>query len=172
MYSRKQFAFAALSVLATLALAGTLETTLALESGPGTPPPAWHGHEGHMRGRGAEGGVMQVLRQLRLSDPQRQQLRSIMETERTQGRALGDATVSDLVALGNPGDPGHAAAVQAAQARAAERIRHWDGIQQQVYALLTPAQQAQLPQLLKAMQDRVTAGRAAHAPPAGTPGAR
>jgi Spy/CpxP family protein refolding chaperone len=171
MYSRKQFAFGALSVLATLALAGTLETTLALESGPGTPSPAWHGREGHMGGRGTEGGVMQVLRQLKLSDAQRQQVRAIMETERTQGRAQGDAALAEMPALGNPGDPRHAAAVQAAQARAAERIRHWDGIQQQVYALLTPAQQAQLPQLLEAMQDRVTAGRGAHAPPAGTPGA-
>jgi Spy/CpxP family protein refolding chaperone len=66
--------------------------------------------------------------------------------------------------LANPGDPGHQAAVQAAKARAAERIDHFSEVQQQVYALLTPAQQAKLPQVLAEVQKE----RAAHHP-AGSP---
>lgn len=161
MYSRKQILFGSLSVAATLALAGGLDSALALDASPGTPPPAWHGHGRMMADRTPGEGLLQVLRGLNLSDAQRQQVRAIMEAGRPQGRAEADAALNDLPALGDPGNPGHAAAVQAAQAYAAMRIQRWDTLQQQVYAVLTPAQQAQLPQLLATLRERMAAHAAA-----------
>jgi Spy/CpxP family protein refolding chaperone len=104
-----------------------------------------------------EGAFMQVLHRLELSDAQKQQVHQIMGTAREQWRARPAQAAADLVALGNPGDPGHAAAVQAAQARAAQRIAQLDQLETQVYAVLTPAQQAKLPEALKALQARMEA---------------
>lgn len=64
--------------------------------------------------------------------------------------------IAELPALGNPGDPQHAAAVQWAQKRAADRIQHRSSVELQVYGILTPAQQAQLPKILTAMQQHLS----------------
>jgi Spy/CpxP family protein refolding chaperone len=79
--------------------------------------------------------------------------------------AAAEGPPADFVALGNPGDPKHAAAVESAKQRAAEHVQHFADIEQKVYGLLTAEQQAKLPRLLaeeqKHMQER-RAQRAAH----------
>jgi Spy/CpxP family protein refolding chaperone len=113
-----------------------------------------------------EGGMLQVLHELNLSDAQKQQIRTITSTARAQWRSQSTSEPADLPALGNPADPNHAAAVQAAQARAAQRVQNWSDVEQQVYAVLSPAQQAQLPQLLADLQSRRAARRDARVAPA------
>ncbi len=153
--------FGTLATLATLALAVSLDAAMAADSS-GAPTPAaghhWHGAGAH---RGSEAGLFKVLHQLNLSEAQKQELHSIMSTSRSQWQAQSGSALADLPALGNPGDPNHAAALQAAQTRAAQRLQQWDGVEQQVYSILTPAQQAQLPALLAQLQNELAARRSA-----------
>jgi Spy/CpxP family protein refolding chaperone len=115
--------------------------------------------------------MLQVLRELNLSEAQKEQIRTITSNARAQWRSQSAPELGDLPALGNPADPNHAAAVQAAQARAAQRIQNWSEVEQQVYAVLSPAQQAQLPQLLVDLQSKLAARRDARRPEAEGPAA-
>jgi Spy/CpxP family protein refolding chaperone len=112
-------------------------------------------------------GLEQVFYKLDLSDAQRQQVRSIMDATRAEWHHASLSTPIDLPALANPGDPGHATALESAAARAAQRVRDRDKVQQQLYAILTPAQQARLPQLLKDQQAKIARHRAARLQQAG-----
>jgi Spy/CpxP family protein refolding chaperone len=103
--------------------------------------------------------MLQVLRELNLSDAQKQEIRTITSNARAQWRSQSGSELDDLPALANPADPNHAAALQAAQARAAQHIQNMSEIEQQVYAVLSPAQQAQLPQLLAELQSKLAARR-------------
>lgn len=151
-----------LAALATLGLAAPLHSALAADAANASQPMAWHHGGGGAHGRGAEGAMMHVLHELNLSDAQKQQVHTLLSSARAQWQAQSGSAVDDLAALGNPGDPNHAAAVQAAQARAAQRIQNWSEVQQQVYAVLTPAQQAQLPQLLAQWQSQAAERRSTH----------
>jgi len=151
-----------MATLAALALGATLDAAMAADSASQAAPPAghhWHGARGH---RGYEVGLFTVLHQLKLDDGQKQQLKSILGAARVQWQAQPGSALNDLPALGNPGDPNHAAAVAAAQQRAAQRVQQRDGITQQVYAILTPSQKAQLPALLAQLQTQMAARRNAH----------
>jgi len=152
---------ATVATLTVIGCGATLSAALAAEGTNGSESSAWH-HGGGAHGRGAPGGMLQVLRELTLSDMQKQQVRALLGSAREQWQSQSSSAVNDLPALGNPGDPNHAAAVQAAQARAAQRIQHWSDVEQQIYGILTPAQQAQLPQLLAQWQSQATARRNAH----------
>ena len=101
--------------------------------------------------------MMKVLRDLNLTDSQKEQIHTIFSGMHKQMEADRQSELADLPAFGNPGDPQYAAAVQAAQRRASARIQRWSVAQQQAYAVLTQPQQAQLPQLLAAMQQRMAA---------------
>ncbi len=166
MSEKTRFHGEALALLALLGGAGSAWATVPADSTTATPPPAaWHHAGGGMHHRGMDGGLMQVLHQLNLSDSQKQQIRSITDNAKAQWRSQSAPELNDLPALGNPGDPNHAAAVQAAQARAAQRIQNLSEVEQQVYAVLSPAQQAQLPQLLAQLQAKWTARRDARPAP-------
>jgi periplasmic protein CpxP/Spy len=165
MNTPKRILFGTFAVMSTLAVGGALQGTVALAASPPAVAGGWHGPEGRgMRGP-MEGAFMQVLHRLDLSDAQKQQVHSLASTAHAQWRAQVGPAGADLVALGNPGDPGHAAAVQAAQARAAQRISQLDQLDMQLYAVLTPAQQAKLPEALKALQARIEAHRPGAARP-------
>ena len=151
-----------LAALAMLGLAASLDAAMAAGDTDAATPAAGHHWRGNGAHHGSEAGMFQVLRQLNLSEAQKQQVHSIMSASRSQWRAQSGSGLAELPALGNPGDPNHAAALQAAQARAAQRLQQWDGVEQQVYALLTPAQQAQLPALLTQLQSQMAAQRSAH----------
>ncbi|HVO00074.1 MAG TPA: Spy/CpxP family protein refolding chaperone [Steroidobacteraceae bacterium] len=153
---------AALAVFPILAFAGALPGDGNAPDGappdgaaPGAPM-HWHHHD--MRGPGPMGepGLMGVLGQLGLTPAQKEQIHGIMKDEHARMQSERQGEIADLPALGNPGDPGHAAAVQSAQKRAAERIQHRSDVEQQIYGVLTPAQQAQLPKLLAAMQQHMS----------------
>src|SRR5258705_4685650 len=168
-----QFHGGALALLALLGAAGTAWAAPPADSTTvSAPPAAWHLAGGCIHDRGIDVGLLRVLYQLNLSDSQKPQIRSITDSANAQWRSQSVPELNDLPALGNPGDANHAAAVQAAQARAAQRIQDLSGLEQQVYAVLSPAQQAQLPQLLAQLQAKWAARRdARRAPtePAATP---
>ena len=82
-------------------------------------------------------------------------MHGIRSTEPAQMKSGRQGAIAELPALGNPGDPQHAAAVHSAERRAADRGQHWSAVEQQVHAVLTPAQQAQLPKLLVDMRKRM-----------------
>jgi protein CpxP len=159
MSNRNLFCGGAIALLATLGLANTVWAAQTADPTSAPPPPAWHAHGGGAHGHGMEGGMLQVLHELNLSDAQKQQIRTITGNARAQWRSQSGSDSGDFQALGNPADPNHAAAVQAAQARAAQRVQNWSDVEQQVYAVLTPAQQAQLPQQLADLQSKRAARR-------------
>ena len=149
---------AMLALVSIVAVAGDLQSARAPSDGvTSSTKPGWHRHGPGMRAASPEGGLLKVLGQLNLNDTQQQQIHTILESAHQQMKTDWQGEIADLPAFGNPGDPQYAAAVQAAQSRAAQRIRRWSETQQQVYAVLTQPQQAQLPQLLTALQQRLLA---------------
>jgi len=154
----------AIAALATMGFGGLVQAAPATDPANATAPTEWH-HSGGDREHGPEGGMLHVLHQLNLDNAQKQQVEAITGKARAQWRSQAASDSSDMVALGNPGDPNHAAAVAAAKLRAAQHIQNLSDLEQQIYAVLTPAQQAQLPQLLSEMQNRHS-GRHGASPPA------
>jgi Spy/CpxP family protein refolding chaperone len=128
----------------------------------------WRHHDMHGHGPGFAGepGLMSVLHELDLTSAQKDQVHGILSAEHAQMKSERQGALADLPALGNPGDPHHAAAVQSAEKRAADRVQHRSAIDQQIYAVLTPAQQAQLPKLLADMQQRMAQHADQDGPPA------
>lgn len=153
---------AVLAALPVIAFTGALraEGTAPDAAAPGAPAPGapmhWHHHDMHGPGPMGEPALMGVLRQLDLTPAQKEQVHGIMKNEHAQMQSDRQAEIADLPSLGNPGDPQHAAAVQSAQKRAVDRVQHRNSIDQQIYGILTPAQQAQLPKLLTAMQQHMS----------------
>ena len=152
----------ATAVLALLALDATLPRALAADATGNAAPMNWHHgrggpHGGGPMGGGAEGAMMQVMHELGLSDAQKQQIHTLVKTARGQWQAAEGSGLSDLAALGNPGDPNHAAALQSAKTRAAQHIQDWSDLEQQIYGVLTTDQRARLPQLLTDLQSRISA---------------
>jgi len=162
MFRSTRMISAVLAALPVLAFTGALQAEGAADAaapaaaGDRGAPVHWHHHEMHAPEFAGEPGLMGVLHRLDLTQAQKDQIHGIMKNEHAQMESDRQGEIADLPALGNPGDPRHAAAVQSAQKRAADRIQHRSNIDQQIYAILTPAQQAQLPQLLTAMQQHMS----------------
>lgn len=95
-----------------------------------------------------------LAQQLSLTDAQRAAIRSVVEQSRQAARAQRSASLPNLVALLIPTDPNHAAAVQDARQRAADRVQRMVDTEAQIYALLTPDQQAQLANRLASRTSR------------------
>ncbi|HTY94686.1 MAG TPA: Spy/CpxP family protein refolding chaperone [Steroidobacteraceae bacterium] len=127
-------------------------------------------HHGHFRRhrhfmvrglRAGDGGapfvssLLRATHRLDLTPEQRSSIRTILASARP---AAGSAAQPhpDVTVLGNPGDRNYASAVQGAQAAAASRIQKESTVARQIYAVLTPAQQQQLPTVLAAMKARGT----------------
>lgn len=97
------------------------------------------------------GPLVHALRKLHLTAAQKATVRGILAGVDVPG---GQMTVAQFEALNNPGDPSHAAAVQAAEARATERIQQRSYLDGEIYAALTADQQAALPPVLAKVQSR------------------
>lgn len=126
-----------------------------------------HHHHGHFRNyragfrhfRGGRGGsflgsLVRATRQLDLTADQRTSLQSILKSARPTRQPGAQPQRPSMTVLGNPGDPGYAAAVQRAAADASSRIQKQSELAGKIYAVLTPAQQKQLPTVLASMQSR------------------
>jgi Spy/CpxP family protein refolding chaperone len=91
-----------------------------------------------------------AIEQLNLTPEQSAAIHSLYDAERQQYADRARDAQADSVALLNPGDPNHSAAVQAAQTRAAAEVQRRSTLEANIYNLLTPAQKAQLPSVLSA----------------------
>jgi Spy/CpxP family protein refolding chaperone len=159
-----RFALGAMALGGMIGMAGMALGQEAPAAGT-SGPPAWHRHvhPGMLPG----GGLLIALRQLDLSPAQRQQVRTILQSARGQFTPDRDAARSDFLALSNPGDPNYQAAVQAAEQRATARIEQASKIEQQIYGVLTTAQQQALPGVLASLQ--ANRGSAQHGGPPAPP---
>lgn len=99
--------------------------------------------------------LLGALRQLDLSQDQWQKVRMLLMTARQVRGAQPRPSPAQLQALLNPGDPGHASALQAAKEHAAERLQRAAELQQRLYEVLTPEQKTQLNQLFARAQTRL-----------------
>jgi len=156
--------------LGLAALAFAIVSSVALAQTPpassaGTPSPAryhyWHEHP-----------FMRVLHQLNLTDDQKKQIHSIYEGARPQMESLGKSTRSNMEQLmtTTPGDATYSALVESAKSNAVAHIKLITDTQAQIYAVLTPEQQAKIPAIIAAEKAKREAARqkwqAAHEQPA------
>ncbi len=108
-------------------------------------------------------GYPRLLRQLALTPEQQSQVRAITAQAKPQWTALRSRRQSNRAALATtaPTDPGYPALLAAAEADAAASVRLGSETWGQIYAVLTPGQQAQLPALVAAAQEHAAARRTA-----------
>jgi Spy/CpxP family protein refolding chaperone len=98
-----------------------------------------------------DGPFLHAIQQLNLSAEQQSTIHGYLETARQQLQSGADARMN-IETLANPGDPNYVSAVAAAKASAARQIQQRSDLQVQIYGLLTPEQQAKLPQVLTDMK--------------------
>lgn len=147
-------------VLSAIATVSAAIGVAAYAADSNTAPIAAHSHRAHHRGAKEGGPFMHAVRQLDLTDDQRQRIRSMISADREQAKANRSAQRANLKALANPGDPGYADAVAAAKNAATTAIQNRSNLEVQIYGVLTPDQQAQLPKVLADMKARAEQRRA------------
>lgn len=126
-------------------------------------PPRWHHPPMNMGGRRfgepmLDRPLLLAFRRLDLTDPQWQRVQAILEVEhlrRGAGSTTPEQRRDQLAALLDPGDPHHAAAVQAAKDLAVARIDQAAHTQQALYEVLTPAQKTRLQQLVAQRREQM-----------------
>ena len=164
MTTPRKFLGSLAAAMTVLALGGLLDAAVAASAAPPASAEAreahgpMHGHDMMMAGPGME--LMHALHALDLGDAQRDKVHALLREQHEQMEAAMQSAPTDFVALGNPADPKHAAAVEAAKQRAVEHVQHFADLEQKVYALLTPEQQARLPKVLADEQKHWQEGRA------------
>ena len=125
----------------------------------GAPPAARHWHGGHRHG-----GLRHMLMQLNLSTDQQAQVQSIFAQTKPQFQALTASSRANREALASTAPTDHPAydtLLATSKANAASRIQLRSDMWAQVYAVLTPAQQAQIPGIVAAEKAARDARRAA-----------
>jgi len=149
-YVRPAFLAGLLSI-ASIALAADAPAPADSATAPTAGPHMGHG------GPGAE--LHHVLAQLNLTADQKNQVHAILAGAKPQFESLHTSSRAnqDAMLRMKPDDPGYPAAVAAAKENSAARIQLASDLKTQVYAVLTPEQQAQIP----AIQDAMKAKRAA-----------
>ena len=146
--------------------AAVLVATLTTVTYAETPAPAsaavgdaaaahrWHGRHG---------AFQHVLRELNLTPDQKAQIQSIFAQAKPQMQALrsGSRSNRELLATTPPTDPGYAALVATEQSSAAARVKLRTDLWGQIYAVLTPAQQAAIPGIVATQKAKWEARKAA-----------
>ncbi len=121
---------------------------------------AWHSHA--MPGE-FMGGLGRVLPALALTSEQKTQVQSLMaqvKAEHEASHASSQASHEAFMAA-DPMDANYPAMLAAEKANAAARVQAMSDTKTQLYAILTPAQKAQIPALLAANKADRRAKRAA-----------
>jgi Spy/CpxP family protein refolding chaperone len=149
MFMRVKVAIASLTVVFTM-FAGA---AMAQQSQPNTNAPAQTGPQTrHPRMRhGRMPGIARAFRQLNLTDQQRQQIHSIMQTQfqntQSQRQELGQLMPKRRAGTLTPDE--------AARAKELRRqlMQAEQGLHAQVLAVLTPEQKAQLQEIIKTRRE-------------------
>jgi periplasmic protein CpxP/Spy len=151
--------------LVSLALSGAAAFSFA-QTPPtaGAPPSASQAavpHEHGRRGPMHEHPFMHVLHQLNLTDAQKTQIHSIYKAARPQMESLAESTHQNMAELmsTSPQDAGYTALVEKSKADALAHIKLITDTQAQIYAVLTPEQQAKIPDIVAAEKARREAAR-------------
>jgi len=142
-------------------VAAMFATAAYAENPPATEAAAGPAAGAHLHGRHAAFG--HVLHQLNLTPEQKTQIQSILAQAKPQLQALRSNSRSnhEQLATVSPNDPGYAALVASEQSAAAARVKMRADLWGQIYAVLTPAQQAAVPGIVAAEKAKWAARRAA-----------
>ncbi|MEO8809616.1 MAG: Spy/CpxP family protein refolding chaperone [Rhodanobacter sp.] len=130
-----------LALASALAIGTTVAVAAPGAGGPGSSGHGWHGHRGH--------GQMMMLHKLNLSDAQKASIKQIVSTNREQNKGQRQALRQQRDAFESmtPDQVGYqTAATSLAQAEGQAtqaRVQQMANVRAQVYAVLTPQQQAQ-----------------------------
>ena len=137
--------------LATVPALAADSTAAAATTPAATAPAGHHGHWGH------HGEFHHVLHKLNLTPEQKTQIQGIFaQAKSTYGSHHADVRSNhEALTATSPNDPGYPALLATEKANAAARVQAMSDIKAQIYAVLTPAQQAQIPSI-------IAADRAAH----------
>jgi Spy/CpxP family protein refolding chaperone len=160
---RRTFIAMAATTACAVSIGGPLAVVSASSGIADTPEatataPAMHHWRGARHHRADP--LLAAVQQLNLSADQQTGIHGLISSARQAQRAQAKAASDYLfITLGNPGDAGYNAAVATAKSRAVERIQARSSLDGQIYALLSPEQQAQLPQVLAAMQAKLQSRR-------------
>jgi Spy/CpxP family protein refolding chaperone len=122
---------------------------------PAAPSGAADSAGSHHWSAGAARGAMEfrhVLRQVNLTPEQQTQIKAIFAQARPNMEALRASVRSNHEALAatSPSDPNYPALLATEKTNGAARIQAASDLKTQIYAVLTPAQQAQIPAILAA----------------------
>jgi Spy/CpxP family protein refolding chaperone len=142
--------------------AGAVGTASAQSTSSAPQGPPAHGPRGHFHHGGGRfvGALLRATRQLNLSQEQQSTIKTILSNAR-HNHQRGEQP--DLTVVGNPSDPGFAAAVQGAAANASNSVQQDSTLAGEIYGVLTPTQQKQLHAALASIQAQQQARRAAWA---------
>jgi protein CpxP len=130
-----------LALASALAIGTTVAVAAPGAGDPGASGHGWHGHRGH--------GQMMMLHKLNLSDAQKASIKQIVGTSRAQNKGQWQALRQQRSAFEamTPNQVGYqAAAASLAQAEGQAtqaRVQQKANLRAQIYAVLTPQQQAQ-----------------------------
>lgn len=163
--------------LGALALAGMSATGLAQAPASSTATPSTApssvARGAHLHACGGRYGMheqphplLHVLHRLNLTAAQKSQIDSVCEAMRPQMRSLAESTHENLEALFGtpPSDARYAALLETAKTNALAHVKLLSDTQAKIYAVLTPEQQAKIPEILAAEKAKREAWRARHAP--------
>ncbi len=141
-----------LALASALAIGTTVAVAAHGAGDAGSSDHGWHGHRGH--------GQMMMLHKLNLSDAQKASIKQIVSTNREQNKGQRQALRQQRAAFESmtPNQVGYqAAAASLAQAEGQAtkaRVQQMANLRAQIYAVLTPAQQAQAATLKAQAQAR------------------
>jgi Spy/CpxP family protein refolding chaperone len=128
----------------------------------GTSPPPGHSHwQG--RHHGGDEVIHEALHQLGLTAEQKTQIHSIMAAAKAQGQAqfASSRATHEALEVTAPTDPKYPQLIAEAQADASAHVQQRAAVWSQIFAVLTPAQQARFPSVAAAIQAQHEARRAA-----------
>lgn len=140
----RKYTLLGLALASALAIGTTAAMAAPGAGGPDSSSHSWHGHDGR-HGH----SQMQMLAKLNLSDAQKASVKQIVSTNREQNKGQWQALRKQRAAFESmiPNQAGYqAAAASLAQAEGQAtqaRVQQKANMRAQIYALLTPQQQAQ-----------------------------
>jgi Spy/CpxP family protein refolding chaperone len=104
------------------------------------------------------GTLLRATRQLNLTPAQKTDIKNLLVQSRSAQRSSGQ--LPDMTVLGNPSDPGYAAAVQNLKTVRTTQLERESALASSIYQVLTPAQQQALPGVLAEMKAKFAQRRA------------
>jgi Spy/CpxP family protein refolding chaperone len=137
-------------LIAAIAVVGL--AAVAVNAATSTDTTTTPAHSGHWHHHGPGAHFMHVLKQLNLSAEQQTQIKSIFAAAKPQFKSLRESMRSNHEALlaATPSDADYPSLLATEKANAGKLIDQMSGVKTQIYAILTPTQIKQIPQIIAA----------------------